>query len=203
MQPPGEHLFWHPSAVTPGDRERLLRQRGCVLWFTGYSGSGKSTLARALERKLVDVGHLAYVLDGDNVRHGLNAGLSFSEEDRRENLRRVAEVAKLFADGGLICCVSFISPTRESRARAREIIGADRFVEVYIAADLATCESRDVKGLYEKARRGEIPVFTGVSAPYEPPEAPDLRVDTAARDVADCTAELFEFVRGRCLLDPA
>ena len=200
MTAPHPNLFWHPSAVTVEEREGLLKQRGCVLWFTGYSGSGKSTLARALERRLIDAGRLAYVLDGDNVRHGLNAGLTFSDEDRRENLRRVAEVARLFADCGLICAVSFISPTRESRQRAREIVGADRFVEVYIDADLGTCETRDVKGLYAKARRGEIPDFTGVSSPYEPPDTPDVRVQTAARDVASCTGELLEFVRGRCFL---
>ncbi len=193
------NLFWHPSAVTAKEREALLKQRGCVLWFTGYSGSGKSTLARALERKMIDAGHLAYVLDGDNVRHGLNAGLTFSDEDRRENLRRVAEVAKLFADCGIVCAVSFISPTRESRRRAREIVGPDRFMEVYIDADLDTCETRDVKGLYARARRGEIPDFTGVSSPYEPPEAPDLHLRTAARDVAACADELLAFVQDRCL----
>ena len=197
-----DNVYWQNSLVSPEDRQKLLGQRGAVLWFTGLSGSGKSTLARALETTLIQSGSLSYVLDGDNVRHGLNAGLGFSEEDRAENLRRVAEVAQLFADAGLICLVSFISPTRHSRAVARSIVGETRFAEIHIAADLDTCETRDVKGLYAKARRGEIPDFTGISAPYEPPEKPSLVIDSSRHTIDECVAELQKFVIERFLIKP-
>lgn len=150
---------------------------------------------------MIQTGSLCYVLDGDNVRHGLNAGLGFSAEDRVENLRRVAEVAKLFADAGLICLVSFISPTRESRETACSIIGEERFAEVYISADLDTCEARDVKGLYDKARRGEIPDFTGISAPYETPHEPAVTVDSSGKTVDECVATLLGFVKEQFLVE--
>jgi adenylylsulfate kinase len=198
--PPTENIFWHPSAVTPADRERLLGQKGCVLWFTGLSGSGKSTLAQAVERALIDQGHLAYILDGDNVRHGLNAGLGFTVEDRHENLRRIAEVSSLFAHSGVICLTAFISPLRENRARARAIIGAERFLEVHVATDLAECERRDTKGLYEKARAGDVQNFTGISSPYEPPEDPDIRIETQDRSVEEGVAQVVRILTERGIL---
>ena len=200
MPRPVENLFWDASAVSPVQREALLGHKGVVLWFTGLSGSGKSTIARALEAALVEDGHLAYVLDGDNVRQGVNAGLGFSAEDRAENLRRVGEVAKLFADCGVITLTAFISPTRESRENSRAIVGDDRFLEVFVDTPLAVCEARDVKGLYARARDGDIPDFTGVSAPYEPPLSPDLRVQTEGRAVADCVAELLGALREKAIL---
>jgi len=161
------------------DKERLLGQRGVMLWFTGLSGSGKSTVAIALERELHRRGLLCRILDGDNIRTGINANLGFSAEDRRENIRRIAEVAKLFVDTGIITIAAFISPTEEIRRMAQDIIGADDFREIYISTPLAECERRDVKGLYARARRGEIQHFTGISAPFEAPAHPALSLDTS------------------------
>ncbi len=171
-----------------------------VIWLTGLSGSGKSTTAYALERALVDAGHLAYVLDGDNVRHGLNADLGFSADDRAENIRRIGEVAGLFADAGVIAIASFISPYRADRARAREVAGDGRFVEVYLDVPLDVCEQRDPKGLYAKARAGEIADFTGVSAPYEAPDAPELTLDTSALDPDGCAAAIVACLTKRGVL---
>ena len=165
--------------LTKVEHERLLGQRGCVLWFTGLSGSGKSTLALALERRLYEKGLVCRLLDGDNVRQGVCAGLGFSEEDRRENIRRVAEVARLFADTGIITLCCFVSPTRDMRKMARDIVGEENFVEVYVSTPIEVCEERDVKGLYAKARRGGIKDFTGVSAPYEIPMSPQVNIDTS------------------------
>ena len=187
-----DNIFWDASDVTSADRERLLKQKGCVLWFTGLSGSGKSTIAKALERRLVDLGQLAFILDGDNIRHGLNAGLGFSDEDRTENLRRIAEVSTLFADCGIICLTAFISPLRASRARAREIIGHARFLEIHVATDLSECEKRDTKGLYKKARAGMVTDFTGISAPYQPPKQPDIRIETKNKSVHECVNEVVQ-----------
>ncbi|HQU59299.1 MAG TPA: adenylyl-sulfate kinase, partial [Saprospiraceae bacterium] len=160
------------------DRERRLNQRSKVVWLTGLSGSGKSTIAQHLERRLYNEGYFAQVLDGDNIRHGINNNLGFSEEDRQENIRRIAEVAKLYVQSGLITINSFISPTRDIRQMARDIIGDEDFIEVFINAPLEVCEARDVKGLYEKARAGQIKGFTGIDAPYEAPETPALEVRT-------------------------
>ena len=168
------------------EKERQLGHRGAVVWFTGLSGSGKSTLAIALERALSARGILCRILDGDNVRCGINAGLGFSEADRRENIRRVAEVCRLFVDTGVVVLACFVSPTRELRQMAAEIVGPGDFLEVYVSTPLAECERRDVKGLYAKARRGEIRDFTGISAPFEEPEAPALRLDTSGRSVDEC-----------------
>jgi len=179
--------------VSIEDRERRNRHKGAVLWFTGLSGAGKSTLAIALEEALFKRGFQVYVLDGDNVRTGLASDLGFSHEDRTENIRRVGEVAALFAHAGVICISAFISPYREDRAIARRAAG-DKFYEVYVAADLATCERRDPKGLYKKARAGEIKDFTGISAPYEPPESAEIVVDTSKQTVASCVNALIEFV---------
>jgi bifunctional enzyme CysN/CysC len=179
--------------TTPQRIERNSHNPG-VLWFTGLSGSGKSTLAMALEQQLFDQGYQVYVLDGDNVRGGLNANLGFSPEDRAENIRRVGEVAALLADAGIIVITAFISPYRADRERARAAAG-DGFHEIYIEADLETCEARDPKGLYKRARSGDITEFTGISAPYEPPVTPDLVIDTAAHDIDACIDQLAAYVR--------
>lgn len=174
------------------EKERQLGHRGAVVWFTGLSGSGKSTLAITLERALSARGILCRILDGDNVRCGINAGLGFSEADRRENIRRVAEVCRLFVDTGVVVLACFVSPTRELRQMAAGIVGERDFLEVYVSTPLAECERRDVKGLYAKARRGEIRDFTGISAPFEEPDAPALRLDTSGRSVDGCVDRLLE-----------
>lgn len=176
------------------DRERLLEQKAKVFWLTGLSGSGKSTLAAGLQRALHAQGKLVYVLDGDNVRSGINNNLGFSEADRTENIRRIAEAAKLFLDAGIITICSFVSPTNELRALAKNIIGENDFLEIYINAPLATCEERDVKGLYAKARKGEIKDFTGVNAPFEAPTAPALELKTDAQNEDDSVHTLLTFV---------
>ncbi len=175
------NITWHGGHVSRQTREKLLRQKGCTIWLTGLSASGKSTLAFTLEHALVQRNRLAYVLDGDNVRHGLNKNLGFSAQDREENIRRIGEAAKLFADAGFITMTSFISPYRLDRELVREIHKeADLFfVEVFVDAPLAVCEQRDPKGLYEKARKGEIKGFTGIDDPYEPPDHPDLVIKSA------------------------
>ncbi len=176
------------------DKERQLGQRGLTVWFTGLSGSGKSTVAVALERALAERGVLCRILDGDNVRCGISSNLGFSEEDRRENIRRIAEVCRLFTDTGIVTLAAFVSPTRELRELAASIIGSDDFVEVYVSTPLDECERRDVKGLYAKARRGELRDFTGISAPFEEPETPALRIDTRGREAEACAREVMEFV---------
>lgn len=173
------NIVWHGSHVELSERVRLLGQRPLTIWLTGLSASGKSTLAYALERALIDAGRACYVLDGDNVRHGLNRNLGFSVEDRSENIRRIAEVAKLMNDAGLIVIAAFISPTIADRAMANVIIGTDNFKEVYVSTSLAVCEARDPKGLYAKARAAKLTEFTGISASYEVPPQPALTIDTA------------------------
>lgn len=177
--------------LTRADKESLLGQYGVMLWFTGLSGSGKSTVAVALERELHRRGLLCRLLDGDNIRSGINAGLGFSEEDRRENIRRIAEVGKLFVDTGIITVASFVSPTRELRDLARNIVGEADFREIYVSTPLAECERRDVKGLYARARRGEIKDFTGISAPFEAPAHPDLSLDTSRLSVEESVARIL------------
>lgn len=195
-----KNIVWHPGVATSGDRQRLMGQKGCVAWLTGLSGSGKSTLACGCEAILLDRGRAAFVLDGDNLRHGLNKDLGFSPCDRKENIRRVAHVASLFADAGLIVITSFISPYRRDRAAARDIIGAGRFMEVYLDVPLSVCEKRDPKKLYRRARAGEVAQFTGVSAPYEPPEQPDLTVRTAESDIETCVAAVTDFILKKALI---
>lgn len=173
-------------------KERLLSQRGVTLWFTGLSGSGKSTIAIALERYLSSRGHLCRILDGDNIRCGINSDLGFSESDRRENIRRIAEVCKLFTSTGVITLAAFVSPTRDLRRMAAEIIGRDDFVEIYVSTPIEECERRDVKGLYAKARRGEIADFTGVSAPFEAPDAADIVIDTSNIGIEECVRQIME-----------
>lgn len=186
--------------ATRSDKEQLLGQRGLMIWFTGLSGSGKSTLAVALERALQERGLLCRILDGDNIRTGINKNLGFSPADRVENIRRIAEVGRLFVDTGVITLSAFISPTRELREMARAIVGPDDFLEVYVSTPLAECERRDVKGLYAKARRGEIADFTGISAPFEEPEAPALSLDTAALSVESAVGMLLRAVLPRVTL---
>jgi adenylylsulfate kinase len=200
MIPKSANITRSESRVSRADRERLLRHRSVTLWFTGLSGSGKSTLARAVEERLIERRVLAYVLDGDNVRHGLCADLGFAPEDRVENIRRVGEVAKLMNDAGVLVLTAFISPYREDRARVRALLEPDQFLEVFVDAPLDVCESRDPKGLYRKARSGELAEFTGVSAPYEPPSAPELRVDTSARPLGDCVRDVLDLLESRALI---
>ena len=180
--------------------KRMLKHTGCVVWFTGLSGSGKTTLAVALKKHLDRRGCHVFVLDGDNVRRGLCRDLGFSKADRDENIRRVSEVAKLFADGGLVCLTAFISPFRAARARAKRTIGPGRFLEVHMAADLSVCETRDVKGLYGKARAAAIRDFTGVSQAYEPPAKPDLTIDTARISVRRAVADVVALLKKRGVL---
>ena len=194
------HLTRHVGHVAIEDRARVLGQQPVTLWLTGLSASGKSTLAYALEKKLVEEGQACFVLDGDNVRHGLNQDLGFSPEDRCENIRRVAEVARLFNEAGLIVITSFISPYRNDRRSAREIIGDDRFVEVFVDASVEECEKRDPKGLYKKARAGEIPDFTGISAPYEAPESPELHLDTCTLSVRKAVDAVIKHLKQREVL---
>ena len=181
--------------LTRADKESLLKQRGMMLWFTGLSGSGKSTVAIALERELQRRGLLCRLLDGDNIRTGINANLGFTADDRRENIRRIAEVAKLFVDTGIITLAAFISPTEELRQLARHIIGPDDFREIYVSTPLEVCEARDVKGLYAKARRGEVSHFTGISAPFEVPADPALTLDTSRLSVEQGVEQLLQLLR--------
>ncbi|MGL4993445.1 MAG: adenylyl-sulfate kinase [Bacteroidales bacterium] len=176
------------------NREELLKQKSKVIWFTGLSGSGKSTLAVALEKYLYDNKHISYLLDGDNVRSGINNNLSFSDEDRVENIRRVAEVSKLFVDCGVIVIAAFISPTNDIRKLAEEIIGKENFIEVFVSTPLEVCEDRDVKGLYAKARRGEIKNFTGISAPFEAPLNPSISIDTSLNSLEESLNTLLETI---------
>jgi adenylylsulfate kinase len=195
------NITWHEGHITRADRERILGQRGVTIWLTGLSGSGKSTVAVAAEKVLLQRGRAAYVLDGDNVRHGLNKNLGFSPEDRTENIRRIGEVAKLFTDAGMIALTSFISPYRSDRDAVREIMESGDFIEVLVDASVETCESRDVKGLYKKARAGEIPEFTGISAPYEAPEKPELVLDTNVQSVEESVGSLIGYLEEKGYLE--
>lgn len=176
------------------DKETLLEQRGVMLWFTGLSGSGKSTVAIALERELHKRGKLCRILDGDNIRTGINAGLTFSPEDRKENIRRIAEVGKLFVDTGIITIAAFVSPTNEVRDLARSIIGEEDFKEIFISTPIEECERRDVKGLYARARRGEVKEFTGISAPFEAPENPALSLDTSVLSLEESVEKILQLL---------
>ena len=199
MSSKGTNLTWHAGQVSADERATLLGHGAACLWFTGLSGSGKSTLSRAVEKALVQRGVHAYVLDGDNVRMGLNADLGFAAEDRTENIRRIGEVARLFVDSGAVVLTAFISPYRVDRARARELIG-DGFLEVWVNPGLDVCEERDPKGLYARARAGEISNFTGVSAPYEAPEAAELEVDTGAASVDESVQAVIDGLIARGII---
>jgi adenylylsulfate kinase len=195
--PKSRNIVWHAGTVTRADRETLANHKGCTIWMTGLSASGKSTLAVALEKALIDRGVRTYVLDGDNVRHGLNKDLGFSPEDRNENIRRIGEVAKLFTDAGVINITAFISPYRADRDQVRKIMGPGDFVEVFVSCPVAVCEQRDPKGLYKKARAGQIPEFTGVSAPYEEPASPELTVHTDRESEAESLAIILGYLQER------
>ncbi len=195
MSVKSKNLTWHDGQVSRTDREEMLGQKGVTIWFTGLSGSGKSTVAVAAEAALRKQGRLTYILDGDNVRQGLNSNLGFSAEDRTENIRRIGEVAKLFTDTGVIVLTAFISPYRDDRDQVREIMADGDFLEVHISADVEACEKRDVKGLYKKARAGEIPNFTGISAPYEAPEKPEVVLDTGTQSIDESVAQLLGFLQ--------
>jgi bifunctional enzyme CysN/CysC len=190
------NIYWSEGVVLPKNRALRNGHRGGVVWLTGLSGSGKSALAREVERELFNGGRQVYVLDGDNIRHGLNSNLGFAPEDRVENIRRVAEVACLMADAGLLVITAFISPYRQDRRRAREIVleGGHEFVEVFVDAPIEICEKRDVKGLYSRARAGEIAEFTGISAPYETPENPEIALRTDRETLQESVARVLEFV---------
>ncbi|MUK90392.1 adenylyl-sulfate kinase [Ornithinibacillus sp. L9] len=178
-----QHIVWHPTAITKKDRHKLNNHKSCVLWFTGYSGSGKSTIANELDCQLYELGIQSYVLDGDNIRHGLNKELGFSPEDRVENIRRVGEVAKLFVDSGQIVTTAFISPFQKDRDQVRQLFAGNEFIEVFVDCPFEICEQRDPKGLYQKARKGEIRDFTGIDSPYEAPINPELTINTAKHTV--------------------
>lgn len=191
------NTVWHQASVTRARREQLNGHKGAIIWFTGLSGSGKSTLAHAVEEHLHLAGCRTFVLDGDNVRHGLCTDLGFSDEDRTENIRRVGEAAKLFVEAGTIVLTAFISPFRADRARVRSLFPAIDFIEIHTDCSLAVCEQRDVKGLYQRARRGEIANFTGISSPYEAPDAPDLTVDTERCGLEQAVAQVLATLRAR------
>jgi len=182
------------------DRNKLLGNKSFVVWFTGLSGSGKSTLANNLEKRLHEIGVLTYILDGDNIRSGLNRDLKFSESDRNENIRRIGEVAKLMVESGIVVLTAFISPVREDRNSVRELLEKDEFIEVYVKCSLNICEERDVKGLYNKARNGEIKDFTGIDSPYEEPLNPDIIIDTAKTDLEKSIVTLFDFIKTKLSL---
>jgi len=188
------NIVWHEAAIKRTDREQRNGHKGFIVWFTGLSASGKSTLSLEVERQLFDRRCNTYVLDGDNIRHGLNKNLGFSHEDRTENIRRIGEVAKLFADGGVIICTAFISPYRADRDAVRALVEEGGFVEVYLECPLDVCEERDPKGLYKKARTGEIPEFTGISAPYEAPEKPEIVVHTGMETVVESAHKVVEYL---------
>lgn len=191
------NITWHEGNINRQDRERLLQQKGVVLWFTGLSGSGKSTLALAIEEKLFERGHLCFVLDGDNIRHGLNKNLGFSPEDREENIRRIGEVGKLFADSGVIAMTAFISPYRRDRDKARGLLEDGKFIEIFVEVPLEVAEQRDPKGLYKKARAGEIKEFTGISAPYEEPLNPEIVVNTGELDLEQSVDKVVRYLEDR------
>src|SRR5438128_2011941 len=196
------NITWHEGHVTAEERNQLLGQRGATLWFTGLSGSGKSTIAFTLEHALVQRGRLAYVLDGDNIRHGLNKNLGFSAADREENIRRIGEVAKLFADCGIIAMASFISPYRKDRdtVRALHVAGKLPFIEVYVNTPIATCEQRDPKGLYKKARAGQLKNFTGIDDPYEEPHKPELTIDATNTSPQQAALTLIQILEKHGIL---
>jgi len=189
------HLVWHAHKVSREERAAQKKQKPCIVWLTGLSGSGKSTLANALEGEILRTGHHSYLLDGDNIRMGLNKGLGFSDADRVENIRRIGEVAKLFADAGLIAITAFISPFRADRDMVRSLVAPGEFFEVYVKAPLEVCEQRDPKGMYKKARAGVIKQFTGIDSPYEEPLKPELVIDTAQQSLEQSTQLLLDALR--------
>ncbi|MED4859148.1 adenylyl-sulfate kinase [Bacillus atrophaeus] len=188
-------IVWHEASITKEEYQQKNKHQSSILWLTGLSGSGKSTIANAAARELFEQGYQVVVLDGDNIRHGLNNDLDFSDEDRKENIRRIGEVAKLFVQQGTIVITAFISPFREDRKQVRQLVDEGEFHEIYIKCDLDICEQRDPKGLYKKARNGEIPFFTGIDSPYEEPKAPELVLDSGQNEREECKNQLIEFVK--------
>lgn len=199
-KPRSSNVTYHEAQVSRSMRETLNEHRATILWFTGLSGSGKSTLAHALEERLHEMGCRTFVFDGDNVRHGLCGDLGFSAEDRHENIRRIGEMSKLFIEAGVIALTAFISPFRADRQMVRDLVDPGDFLEIYCDSPLAVCESRDVKGLYRRARAGEIPEFTGISSPYEEPEAPELVVDTDRLTIEESVEEVLGLLEGRGII---
>jgi adenylylsulfate kinase len=188
------NIVWHQGAITREDRQQLNGHRGCTVWLTGLSGSGKSTIAVELEKRLLERGVRTYILDGDNIRHGLNKNLGFSPEDRTENIRRIGEVARLFSDAGLVAVTAFISPYRADRDQVRAIMEPGDFIEVFVDCPVKVCEQRDVKGLYKKARAGEIKEFTGISAPYEAPSKPEMVIETSGQSVEKSALQILAYL---------
>lgn len=195
-----KNIFHQDTLVSRDSRVRMKKQNPVVLWFTGLSGSGKSTLASELNKKLVSEGRFCYMLDGDNIRFGINSDLDFSEKGRKENIRRIAEISKLFIDAGEIVLTAFVSPFKQDRENAKKIIGQEDFIEIYVDTPLDICETRDVKGLYKKARKGEISYFTGISSPYEPPEKPDIHICTMNKTIVECVSEIHTSIANKILL---
>ena len=199
--PKSKNITWHHSIITKEEREQLLGQKGVTLWFTGLSQSGKSTLATEVEKKLYQRGYLTYIMDGDNIRHGLNRNLGFSPEDREENIRRIGEVAHLFSQAGIITMTAFISPYRADRKRARDLAKEGEFIEIFCRCSIDACEQRDKKGLYKKARAGEVPEFTGISAPYEEPENPEIMIDTDRETIEQGVDRIISYLESKGIID--
>jgi len=197
------NIVWHRGAITREDRQQLNGHKGCTVWLTGLSGSGKSTIAVDLEKRLLERGVRTYILDGDNIRHGLNKNLGFSPEDRTENIRRIGEVAKLFSDAGLVALTAFISPYRADRDQVRAIMQPGDFIEVFVDCPVEVCEQRDVKGLYKKARAGEIKEFTGISAPYEAPTKPELVIRTSGQSVETSALQILDYLERQGIIPGA
>ena len=197
------NIVWHQGAVTRDDRQQLNGHRGCTVWLTGLSGSGKSTIADEVEKRLLERGVRTYILDGDNIRHGLNKNLGFSPDDRTENIRRIGEVAKLFCDAGLVALTAFISPYRADRDQVRAIMQPGDFIEVFVDCPMEVCEQRDVKGLYKKARAGEIKEFTGISAPYEAPTKPELVIETSGQSVEQSALQILALLERQGIIPHA
>ena len=199
--PNNENIVWHDHHVTKQERSKLKNQKSCILWFTGLSGSGKSTIANAVETKLNELDKHTYLLDGDNVRMGLNKGLSFSDEDRVENIRRIGEVSKLFVDSGTIVLTAFISPFIKDRQIVKDLVNLDEFIEVYIDTPLEVCESRDPKGLYKKARSGKITNFTGISSPYESPKKAEIHLKTDNMNIDESADKVINYLKDKGYLE--
>jgi adenylylsulfate kinase len=199
--PKSQNITWHHSIITKEEREQLLGQKGVTLWFTGLSQSGKSTLATEVEKRLYERGYITYILDGDNIRHGLNRNLGFSPEDREENIRRIGEVAHLFSKAGIINMTAFISPYRADRQKARSLAKEGEFIEIFCRCSLDACEDRDQKGLYKKARAGEIPEFTGISAPYEEPENPELIIETDKLTIEEGVSKIISYLQTNGIIE--
>ncbi|MCM3730329.1 adenylyl-sulfate kinase [Fictibacillus nanhaiensis] len=194
------NIVWHDSSITKEDRRKQNNHSSFVLWFTGLSGSGKSTIANALAKELYERNIRNYVLDGDNIRNGLNRDLSFSDEDRTENIRRISEVSKLFVDNGTVVLTAFISPFLQDREKAKEIVSEEEFIEIFVSCPIEECEKRDPKGLYSKARKGEIPDFTGIDSPYEEPVSPALTIHTNDQSISECVDVILTYLQSRNLI---